>query len=120
MDKFDAFIQKEKFGEDAAIFYPGIADPALRPVLTEKINQAAADFRRVSLAANPTKNEYLEIIEVGLERFSNAGDIYDTEDRERICHYFEELMDLVGLDSSEGMLNNFMYGFNPDDFRNNK
>lgn len=42
MDKFDAFKQKEKFVEDVTIFYPGIADPALRLILTERINLAAA------------------------------------------------------------------------------
>ena len=38
----------------------------------------------------------------------------DTEDRERLCSYFEELMDIVGLESSGGHLNNFMYGFDPN------
>ncbi|RYE55749.1 MAG: DUF4844 domain-containing protein, partial [Sphingobacteriales bacterium] len=28
-------------------------------------------------------------------------------------HYFEELMQLVGLNSSEGRLNKFLYGFDP-------
>ncbi|NOU62328.1 DUF4844 domain-containing protein, partial [Marinifilum caeruleilacunae] len=37
------------------------------------------------------------------------------EDRERICCYFEELMDIVGLESSDGQLNDFMYGFNPSE-----
>jgi hypothetical protein len=56
---------------------------------------------------------YQDKIKIGLKRF---GDIYinlDTEDRERVCHYFEELMDIVGLESSDGHLNNFMYGFDP-------
>ena len=43
--------------------------------------------------------------------------MYDTEDRERVCHYFEELMSLVGLESSGEILNTVMYGFNPDDLR---
>lgn len=117
MDKFDAFIQKEKFIEDVTIPYPGIADPSLRPMLTEKINQAAEDFRNVSLSVNPSNKAYLEKIRLGLDRFLNTEVMYDTEDRERVCHYFEELMDIVGLESSEGILNTFMYGFNPDDFK---
>lgn len=49
MDKFDEFINKEKFMEDYEKFYPGIADPSLRPILTEKINRIAQDFKEVSL-----------------------------------------------------------------------
>ena len=45
MDQFDQFKQKEKFVEDKQIFYPGMADPMLRPILTEKINDAADDLR---------------------------------------------------------------------------
>ena len=37
----------------------------------------------------------------------------DTEDREKICNYIEELMDIVHLESSNGQLNKFMYGFDP-------
>ncbi|WP_232732592.1 DUF4844 domain-containing protein [Cellulophaga sp. RHA19] len=36
---------------------------------------------------------------------------YDSEDRERILLYFQEIMDIVGLQSSKGKLNNFYYGF---------
>ena len=43
----------------------------------------------------------------------------DTEDRERICHYYEELMNIVGLESSGGHLNNFMYGFDPAKIKDN-
>jgi len=48
-----------------------------------------------------------------LDRFTQcllwfAG--HDTEDRERICDYLVEIMDIVGLESSDGLLNSFMYG----------
>lgn len=49
MDKFDEFKQKEKFLEDPTIFYPGISDPAMRPILAEKIDRAANDFKEVSI-----------------------------------------------------------------------
>jgi hypothetical protein len=111
MDKFDKFKHKEKFEEDYQIFYPGLADPGLRKILTERINRAADDFNEVSLRPGTTADDYREVIKKGLERFDQ---IYlDTEDRERICHYFEELMHIVGLESSGGILNKFMYGFNP-------
>lgn len=117
MDKFEIFIQKEKFVEDGSILYPGIADTALLPVLTEKINQAAKDFKEIALKGNPTDKDYQDQIKNGLQRFNIVYLYLDTEDRERVCHYFEELMDIVGLKSSGGLLNNFMYGIAPEEIK---
>ena len=113
MNKFEQFIAKEKFIEDESIFYPGIGDPKLKPILTEKINNVAENFESVSRSNNPTENSYQEEIEKGLASFTDVYLVLDTEDRERVCHYFEEIMDIVGLESSDGKLNNFMYGFDP-------
>ena len=113
MDKFEGFIAKEKFVEDSELFYPGIGDPAMKPTLTQKINKAADDFKEVAQSENPTDQKYQEKIGIGLKRFSDVYMELDTEDRERVCSYFEELMDIVGLESSDGQLNEFMYGFDP-------
>ncbi|MBK0380558.1 DUF4844 domain-containing protein [Mucilaginibacter segetis] len=106
------FKLKEKFVEDSTIFYPGIGDPKLRPILTQKINAAADDFEKVTKKDKTTAKDFQQKIKTGLERFSDIN--LDTEDRERICFYFEELMDIVGLQSSDGLLNTFMYGFDPE------
>lgn len=111
MSLFENFKSKEKFIEDNTIFYPGISDEEIRPVLTEKINKAADDFNELFNSESPTDKEYQKVIEIGLTRFSTVYLGLDTEDRERVCGYFEELMDIVGLESSGGHLNNFMYGF---------
>ena len=113
MGKFEQFKQKEKFVEDTAINYPGIADPTLRPILTKKINLAADDFREIAESGTATDKKYQNKIKIGLQRFQEIYTEIDTEDRERICYYFEELMDIVGLKSSDCQLNNFMYGFDP-------
>ena len=113
MEKFEAFKNKEKFIPDSTTFYPGIADPLMRPTLTEKITSAAEDFKQLAKTGGTTAKDYQEKIKLGLERFSEVYIKLDTEDRERVCHYFEELMDIVGLESSGGHLNEFMYGFDP-------
>lgn len=110
MAEFEAFKQKKKFVEDLSIFYPGLADPSLRPMLTEKINKAAEGFREVAAGENPSAEKYQEKIGLGLQEFSAIYISLDTEERERICGYFEELMDIVGLESSDGQLNEFLYG----------
>jgi hypothetical protein len=113
MIQFEEFKSKEKFIQDDRLFYPGIGDPALRPILTEKINLAADDFKKLAEQENVRTKDYQDIIKKGLDRFSGLYLQLDTEDRERICHYFEELMDIVELESSGGHLNRFMYGFDP-------
>lgn len=111
MTNFENFKNKEKFLPESAILYPGIGDEKLKPILTEKINLAADDFKKVAESNNAADEDYQNAIKIGLNRF---GPIYldlDTENRERICAYFEELMDIVGLESSGGQLNDFMYDF---------
>ena len=113
MDKFEKFKTKEKFLQDNSIFYPGIADPAMRPILSAKINLAADDFKALAETGKATDKEYQEKIKIGLQRFYDVYINLDTEDRERVCLYFEEIMDIVGLESSNGQLNKFVYGFDP-------
>jgi len=112
MDKFEKLKEKEKFVEDSTIFYPGIADATMRPVLTAKINLAADDFKALAETGKATDKEFQEKIKIGLLRFADIYINIDTEDRERVCLYFEELMDIVGLENSNGQLNEFNYGFN--------
>ena len=111
-EKFAKFIANKKFV--AENHYPGIADEKMRPVFTEKINQIASDFKTVAESEKPTDKKYQEKIGIGLSRFAKIYLELDTEDRERVCTYIEELMDIIELESSNGQLNKFMYGFDPN------
>lgn len=111
MGKFEEFKKKEKFIEDTTTFYPGIAEESLRSEFSKRINLAADDFMKIAQTKNASSAEYQEAIKKGLNRFSTDDIVLDTEDREQVCRYFEELMDIVGLESSGGQLNKFMYGF---------
>ncbi len=113
MTKFEEFKSKEKFVQDDKLFYPGISDPILKPALTEKINLAADDFKKLADNSESKDKDYQNAIKRGLDRFADIYINLDTEDRERVCNYFEELMDIIGLESSGGHLNDFMYGFDP-------
>jgi len=115
-EMFAEFIAKKKFiKQPYPNYYSGISDEKMRLIFTMKINQVATDFKTVSESEKPTDKKYQEKTGIGLSRF---GDVYlelDTEDRERVCSYFEELMDIVSLESSNGQLNKFMYGFDPNE-----
>ena len=111
-EKFLEFIAKKKFY--AENHSPNISDEKLRPILTKKINEVATDFKRISESENPSDKKYLEAIRIGLLKFPEIDLGYDSEDRERILLYFQEIMDIVGLKSSKGQLNKFYYGFDPN------
>ncbi len=112
----EAFKGKPKFEQDSTnhsvLPYTGLGNPALKIPLTEMINKACDDFLNTA-KHNPTEENFQNDIKVGLLRFNTFYLNLDTEDRERICYYFEELMDCVGLESSNGQLNEWMYGFDP-------
>jgi len=113
-EQFAEFIAKKKFVEQPyPNYYPGIADEKMQPIFTEKINQITSDFKNIAESENPTDKKYQEKIAIGLSRFKDVYLELDTEDREMICVYIEELMDIIGLESSNGQLNKFMYGFDP-------
>lgn len=113
MDKFEKFRKKDKFGEDHSVFYPGISNKSLKPVLTEKINTISDEFKKLSSKEDVTDKEYQDMIGISINTFSDIYFELDSEDLDRICSYYEELMDIVGLESSGGHLNTFRYGFNP-------
>ena len=103
---------EEKYVEDMQQLYPGISDPSMRPLLSGKVNAAIDDFLTICKKGNPTDATYLDAIHKGLARFEGVD--LDTEDRERTALYFQQLMDIVGLKSSAGALNTFIYGFDPE------
>jgi len=111
--ELEKFKKEPKFeAETSGQFYQGLSKSELKPKLSELLSLSASDFMMV-IKNQPTEEKFLDKIKVGLERFNPYYLDLDTEDREKICHYFEELMDCVGLESSNGLLNNWMYNFDP-------
>ncbi|WP_454800715.1 DUF4844 domain-containing protein [Mucilaginibacter phyllosphaerae] len=107
------FKMKDKFiPETGEINFRGLSKPQLQTKLNSLLNVAADDFIKV-LNDGPTDKKFQESIVLGLTRFTPYYNDLDTEDRTRVCTYFEELMDDVGLESSGGELNKWMYGFDP-------
>jgi hypothetical protein len=99
-----------KFVADESIFYPGLEDESIRDRITDLIDRGVDEF--ISVAKDDgTEKDFQKAISKGLSYFETLGYSLDTEDRERVCGYFEEMMDAVGLESSGGILNRWMYGF---------
>jgi hypothetical protein len=80
--------------------------------MDDRINAAADEFL-FEIRGNASENSLQLAIGRGLNKFKDIYLEMDAEDQERVCIYFEELMDIVGLESSAGQLNMFRYGFDP-------
>lgn len=51
-----------------------------------------------------------------LAEFKTTLSLFDTEesdDQDRMLHYLETIMDIYGIESSDGLLNTWRYGFDP-------
>ncbi len=110
-EMFTEFISKEKFNKDEVLLYPGLKDNSLKYSLTNEINRIAETFKLIQTSKKNAEKFYQIAIEIGIKSISNYD--LDTEDRTRVANYIEELMDIVELESSNGILNNYVYGFDP-------
>ncbi len=113
-EMFEEFKKKEKFlAQPYPNYYSGLPDADLKPILASKIDQAANGFLKVAESDDPTEEKYHAAIDLGLSRFNDVYWSLDSEELDRIGTYFEELMDIVGLESSGGRLNKWRYWFDP-------
>jgi hypothetical protein len=91
------------------VLYPGAPTEEIRHEAEKIINQLL-DKLILGLPADPQKQFVMSQFKNALSDFEHA----DTEERERFCGYLEEIMDITGIQSSDGLLNNWLYGFDPN------
>ncbi len=80
------------------------APAEVRPELNRYLVISADDFLRVAMNA-PTKEAYLKCLDKGLARIAPFAT--SPEDRTQVAQYYEELLEIVGLESSGGRLASF-------------
>lgn len=73
-----------------------------RTIVNELIQQLLVEVPR-----NPRKSVVLAAFANALNSFPHET---DTEDREEFLSYFETVMDILGIESSDGLLMKWMYG----------
>lgn len=88
-----------------------IADPKVqsskvqaevRPEINRLLVIAADDFLRITKDGRPTKAAYLRCLDRDLARIYPL--MTNVQDRQQVAIFFQELMEIVGLTSSEGRL----------------
>lgn len=106
MKLLEEMKNKKKFLPDEHSFYKGATSEKLRVELEEKVNILIKSLLE-GIKKKPLKSYVL----IMFKELLLQCDKFDTEDRERLCLYLEELMDIFEIESSDGLLNTFMYGF---------
>lgn len=100
------FISKKKFLPEG--MYTGVSNESDRLNYELLLN----DMARRLMAFSDKKIQKQKLFDEFKSVYPNFENS-DTEDREKALSYFEELMLIFGLKSSDGLLNKLLYGFDP-------
>jgi Domain of unknown function (DUF4844) len=96
---------RPKYVELPGTLYNGLR-PELARLLAERQINALINRLREGLASNPSKKFVLGEFAKTMTEFEPI----DTEDREQLLRYLEDIMDILSIASSDGLLNRWMYG----------
>jgi len=100
------FIAKEKFRAHG--LYSGVQPIGRMTEYEARVNQLAERLL-LAMPPLPTKPTVLAEFQSTLKLFDEA----DSEDSDQLLDYLSELMDIFGIESSDGLLNIWRYGFDP-------
>jgi hypothetical protein len=89
-------------------FYPGAPTEADRLDAERTVNEML-DRIAAGLPKLPSKAFVLSEFQTMLDGFDSP----ETEEREEICGYCERVMSVMGIERSDGLLNRWLYGFEP-------
>ncbi|GAB3740341.1 hypothetical protein GCM10027594_20330 [Hymenobacter agri] len=78
-----------------------------RPRLNRVLVEASSEFLRLA-THNPTREGYFKALDASLARLDALA--VEAEDRQQLAEYFQDVLDIVGLESSEGRLGAFVEG----------
>jgi hypothetical protein len=85
----------------------GPLPPETRPELNYILVASANEFLAIA-NGRPTREAYLQSVDAGLSRLGPLMPVM--EDRQAVAEYYQDLLDIVGLESSEGRLTAFVEG----------
>jgi hypothetical protein len=108
--KLTALKAKEKFIGGESIFYSGAPSEEIRLIAQTSTNKLIQ--RLIDTPDKELNKSY--IMSLFVESATPLQNM-DSEELERGLEYMEEVMDIYGIESSDGLLNNLRYGFDPED-----
>lgn len=105
-EALDRFIAKKKFVKEP--FYPVDLDEPDRLRYESWVNQLAHALRRLA-PSRQTKPVVLDMFKPVMKKFDTA----EVEDQDRFLLYLDELMEILGIESADGLLNQWRHGVDP-------
>jgi hypothetical protein len=103
------FKAVKKFEKNSTAMYPGAATEMERLRLEQAINQLI-DHLLATKVETLDKQAVLKEFKTFLDHL----ELFDSEDRDQMCRYLEKIMDIFNIESSDGLLNTWRYGFDPN------
>jgi hypothetical protein len=101
---------RPKFGPDPILMYPGAPSEEVRVRCETALNRLVDEIIR-GLPSNPSESFVRERFRALLSRVEGE----DSEERDRVLSYLEEIMEILGIESSRGLFNEWRYGFDSHD-----
>jgi hypothetical protein len=89
--------------------YSGAKPEEQRARLQQLIDALLTEL--AALAPNDRTKE--QVLERFRSTLASVGNV-DSEEKEQVCSYLARTMDILGLESSDGLLNNWLYDFDLD------
>ncbi len=97
--------ERAKYVDMPGTIYNGMKPESSRLLAEEQLNQLI-DRLRDGLPSKPSKKFVL----AQFAKTTIEFEADDTEDREQLVRYLKEIMDILGIASSDGLLSRWMYG----------
>jgi hypothetical protein len=108
VEALSKFLARKKFVPEG--LYPGATNEQDRVRYELLVNDLA--LRLLNLP--PPKQAKPQVLSE-FKATMSAFEIVDSEERDRFLDYLEELMVIFSIESSDGFLNNWRYGFDPNE-----
>lgn len=106
IEELESLKNLVKFGAETSTGYIGLLPQEMQPEANDLMNKSINHLIRI-LKKSPTKDNILNEFKRGLSDF-DAFEL-DTEDRERVCEYYDQIREIIGFDSTDGILNDWLY-----------
>ena len=110
IEKLKTLSLQDNFKAEENDLYTGVHEPLLKDNLNKKFKSVIDSFIH-AIENKTSKSEYIDLLRKSINNFNRYN--LDTEDAEHVAYNFKEIMDIIGLDSSEGILNEWLYDFDP-------
>jgi Domain of unknown function (DUF4844) len=101
------FIASAEFSADG-LLYTGAKPETLRLRLQAQIDGLAERI----LALSPSQRDKAHVLPLFRATLAGIAAV-DSEEREQVCVLLEQLMDILAIESSDGLLNSWLCGFDP-------